>query len=800
MKLIECYIENFGKISRQKFSFKDGLNCMKEDNGSGKTTLATFIKVMLYGMSDTKKTSLDENDRKHYLPWQGGACGGSLTFSAGGKTYRIERSFAQKASDDSCVIYDTSTGRATSEFSENLGEELFGIDADGFERTVYLSERSLTPKSENKSISAKLSDLVGCDGDIGGMDEALKILEEQRKFYYKKGGAGVISDTKARVDEVTRRLDSLRSTEVAIEENHAKMREISAKIHTARAEAKELLKLREEAVLRAAETNYEKQYKEMRASVEESQRRRSYISEIFGADIPSFLDIDEASYKSVEAKRLMQDATDTPEIRQFRALSARFDGKVERGQIEEARSALSALASQKKKTDDPRLIKAKKVFCGIIPKAEELDRIEELINTKKVKTPIGCIIGYILSAICLILGFVLTPVLIAVGAMGIILSLIAHIAITGRAKAKRKAEIYNFFGKVSSAEVNSDEEATARLKDMRELLPFINDEGDRLETERLYEVLRRLTDLFPTLYPYDILVAADKIIRDYDTYAEGAVAERYMQGDRTARVERAKKLQEEADAFVRRFKTKTSDPFTELRTALTEYERLTAELVAKRDEMARLESLNTIGEGNQKRAQSDIAELDRKRHENEMLIADLSREYALTERLYNSQIEELEGREELAMRKAELEEQLAKYTDNYNTVMLTKNYLTLAKDNMTSQYLGKTKAGFIRYAEKISGITGESFEMDTDFGVTKVEGGGSKKIEAYSRGTRDLFNLAARLALVDSLYEKEYPFILLDDPFTSFDDKKTDAAIKLLRELSKDRQIIYFTCSKSRSV
>ena len=152
------------------------------------------------------------------------------------------------------------------------------------------------------------------------------------------------------------------------------------------------------------------------------------------------------------------------------------------------------------------------------------------------------------------------------------------------------------------------------------------------------------------------------------------------------------------------------------------------------------------------------------------------------------------------LRKAELEEALAKHTDNYNTIVLTKNYITLAKDNMTSQYLGKTKAGFVKYAEKIGGITGESFEMDTDFGVTKVEGTGSKKIEAYSRGTRDLFNLAARLALVDSLYEKEYPFILLDDPFTSFDDKKTDAALKLLRELSKDRQILYFTCSKSRSI
>ena len=185
MKLIECYVENFGKISKQKFSFKDGLNCITADNGSGKTTLAAFIKVMLYGMSDTKKTSLEENDRKHYLPWGGGVCGGSLTFSAGGKTYRVERSFAPKAADDSYALYDTATGRISTDFPEGLGEGLFGIDADGFERTVYLSERALTPKSDNKSISAKLSDLVGCDGDIGGMDDALKVLEEKRKFYYK---------------------------------------------------------------------------------------------------------------------------------------------------------------------------------------------------------------------------------------------------------------------------------------------------------------------------------------------------------------------------------------------------------------------------------------------------------------------------------------------------------------------------------------------------------------------------------------------------------------------------------------
>ena len=79
MKLIECYIEAFGKLEGAKYNFSDGLNTVKKDNGYGKTTLTVFIKAMLYGLDDTKKVKLEENDRKHYMPWQGGRCGGSLT-------------------------------------------------------------------------------------------------------------------------------------------------------------------------------------------------------------------------------------------------------------------------------------------------------------------------------------------------------------------------------------------------------------------------------------------------------------------------------------------------------------------------------------------------------------------------------------------------------------------------------------------------------------------------------------------------------------------------------------------------
>ena len=799
MRLIECYVEGFGKISRQKFCFADGLNCMTEDNGSGKSTLAAFIKVMLYGMSDTKKQSLDENDRKHYLPWNGAPCGGSLTFSAKGKTYRVERSFAPKAADDSYTLYDTATGRVCQDFPEGLGEGLFGIDADGFERTVFLSERSLTPKSENKSISAKLSDLVGCDGDIGGMDEAMKVLEERRKFYHKKGGSGELSEVKAQIDEIRRRLISLDALETEVERAHKRMGELNSQIAEKRAEAKLILKDREAAMIRAAETNHEKRYNEMKALLEESIKRRHATAEVFGADIPGFNEINDYALKQAEALSLMKQACDSPETAEFKALSAKYDGRVERSRIEEARAALESLKSERAKENDPRLLKAKKIFSGRVPDDEEISAIYDTVRNGKAKQsplfPICMVAGLILA----VAGYFIHTAVMVAGIVITFAMAIAGSVSSARASKTRVRAIEDFFISVSGVRVSEDEEALARLADMRELLPVIRGDGDRAATEEYMAVIKSLCDCFSE-ESGDPVRRAEEIIKGYDRYAYLAVAERYIAGDRASRTEKAERLLGEVDCFLKRFKTVSNDPFGELRRALTEYDRLTAEIKARREEMNTLESLNKMGEGSKRQAAIEIDMLNKRREENELKVGELGRELALTERAYKAYLDELDGREELIMRKAELEETLERHKDNYDTILLTKKYINLAKDNMSTRYLGKTKAGFIKYAELIGGITGESFEMDTDFGVKKREGASTKGVEAYSRGTRDLFNLAARLALIDSLYEKERPFIILDDPFTAFDDGKTESALKLLRGLSKERQIIYFTCSRSRSI
>ena len=55
-----------------------------------------------------------------------------------------------------------------------------------------------------------------------------------------------------------------------------------------------------------------------------------------------------------------------------------------------------------------------------------------------------------------------------------------------------------------------------------------------------------------------------------------------------------------------------------------------------------------------------------------------------------------------------------------------------------------------------------------------------------------------RLSLIDSLFESEKPFVILDDPFVNLDKTKIKNAINMLKNVSKKYQLIYFICHESR--
>ena len=198
MKLIRCHVENFGKLEKFDFNFQDGINTIKEENGWGKTTLATFIKAMFFGLPSTTKRSLLENERKKYIPWQGGRYGGNIVFENNSIKYRVERFFADKDKDDVFVLYNENTGLRSMDYSARIGEELFGINQEGYERSTFIPQKGLLT-STNDSINAKLSHLMEDNNDINNYEAAIISLEDAMKFFKKTGSRGKLAELEEQI-------------------------------------------------------------------------------------------------------------------------------------------------------------------------------------------------------------------------------------------------------------------------------------------------------------------------------------------------------------------------------------------------------------------------------------------------------------------------------------------------------------------------------------------------------------------------------------------------------------------------
>ena len=184
MRLLSLHIENFGTLSDVDMDFREGINMILHENGWGKSTLTEFIRVMFYGIEGSKKRGYLENDRKRFQPWNGKRFGGDLSFEVNGKLYKVERNLAAKDADMTFKLYDLNTMLESHDFSEKLGEELFGVDSESFRRTCFVGLDGVRFYGVNSTISAKVS-AVDQRGDLGEYDAA----EEKLKDYLNKNSS-----------------------------------------------------------------------------------------------------------------------------------------------------------------------------------------------------------------------------------------------------------------------------------------------------------------------------------------------------------------------------------------------------------------------------------------------------------------------------------------------------------------------------------------------------------------------------------------------------------------------------------
>ena len=172
-----CHIAQFGKWKDANFSFSPGKNSFLWDNGYGKTSFIYFFKLMFYGVSGDRKQDLEENERKHYMPFQGASFGGRIIFRIGEKRYRLERSLGLKKSEDSFRLFDEDSGKESKDYSENIGEELFSLDAESFQKVCMISHEDLH-FSMNSRMHAKLGNVAEDQEDMKKFQQVQTILKD----------------------------------------------------------------------------------------------------------------------------------------------------------------------------------------------------------------------------------------------------------------------------------------------------------------------------------------------------------------------------------------------------------------------------------------------------------------------------------------------------------------------------------------------------------------------------------------------------------------------------------------------
>ena len=152
-----------------------------------------------------------------------------------------------------------------------------------------------------------------------------------------------------------------------------------------------------------------------------------------------------------------------------------------------------------------------------------------------------------------------------------------------------------------------------------------------------------------------------------------------------------------------------------------------------------------------------------------------------------------EGLEDLRIRIVEINNQVI-------IIDYVEEYLSKAQDNFRSKYINPMMERTKYYLDLINQNSNFEFILSSDFEFSVVVNGSYKDVKYLSKGYLQLISYSMRLALIDCFYDKEKPFILLDDPFTDLDDEKLICALKLTKELSLEKQVIYFTCHESRDI
>ncbi len=249
-----------------------------------------------------------------------------------------------------------------------------------------------------------------------------------------------------------------------------------------------------------------------------------------------------------------------------------------------------------------------------------------------------------------------------------------------------------------------------------------------------------------------------------------------------------------------RFNPLSEDPFSEICAKADEVKKMEAAKGQLLEQSAAIELKNGTDRTNVtpedallvERLKKEVADLNDQRDA-------LRDEYTQKNDMIRHADEALERYPEVSQIIRQLYDQKQKALNKLSILKKAISLITKAKENLANRYLSRVEALFNDYMQiwmdndAIRGI------LDIDFKVSIEENSKVHMAEGYSTAYCDMIDFCMRLALVDTLFEEEQPFLILDDPFVSLDSDHLERALELVDVMSTNKQIIYFVCHPIRA-
>ncbi len=836
MKILNCHIEGFGKIEKESFSFNSGITSFNFANGHGKTTLAAFIKAMLFGLESVKKNSKNFEDRLHFAPFSGARFGGSITILFKNSEYKIERFFDRKSQvKDTLCIYKN--GKVTTEVGDEVGEFFFGLDKESFERVLFMRAGDEFFGSTD-GISTKLNRFCESDGDFAAASEIL--ISAGRKLRAARGSNDLISHENEKRLSLIAEIQNLERISEELGKLYEVRNEISDEIKRLELLEKQEneLQVREQILKNHTRLTERELMLKERIAAFKDKYQGGIPSEEEIAAIKSSLYESEKNRGALGATRLSSDTSE-----RLSELSAKFDkGYPSADMLSSVDLKIKNLASL---SDSLSQMKSEQQSGGDfergLPKEPELkeqklkfeeykscaSEIESLVSSGAAtsrrslkKAPF--ILGILFAAASVPLVLVHIAAFAAALILGVIFICLSVIKFGGsealsikiaELKVKRDSladslklflSKYGFFTESGPLfdfpnfenayyeRLRLNEERDTELSRKREIINEIS--AEKAELSAFFEKFGMAAGSFAeSLY---------SLRSDISEYQRLLAERKKVDADKDCIRDSIKSLESSVHSVLSKYGlsgisvTALPEYISSLENDRRELVSLISEAEEARAEKLAFEKENSIDD----KAVADAKAASSNEREAPERLPAMRRALANKDSEIRDIEERLEALPEKQNALENTEERLAELRHKLFIITKTQELLKTANQNILERYVAPVKLRFSAYISEISNILGESFSMDFDFNLRFDAAGESRDERHLNSGGHAIVALALRLAFLDVLFDKEAPFVIMDDPFVSLDEENLKKVLSLIKKLSEKIQIVYFSCHNSRNI